>query len=168
MRIVIILFTVLVLYSCSRTARVKRLYENEKQEFAKKTVLSSGDVLLAEYMPSAIVNKDSKQQGNGDMQFHISLVKDKNEPASNNALQEFYQTDSLFSIVYEGDTIWPLHILPVANGLKNKREYIALFPMLSANKKSDEFLLLSNETVNPNIQQEPIRFKLSKINQLEN
>lgn len=168
MRTAIILFTVILFYACSRTARVKQLYEKEKQEFAKKNALSSGDVLLVEYMPSVIANRGSKQNSSDHMQFHISLVKNKNEITSNNALQEFYKTDSLFSILYEGDTIWPLHILPVANGLKNKREYIASFPTLSANKKSDEFLLLSNEKMNNNTQQEPIRFKLSKINQLEN
>jgi hypothetical protein len=157
--------------SCDRESKAKKIYMQEKEELSKKQTLPGGDELLVQYMPDwAAGNTDNEDGKDKLIKFRAELTS-KNQSAFFNTLGNgFYQTDSLFCIVNGGDTMWPLYVFPVANGIKSKREYIVTFPLsqLATGKEPDELLFVAAGLRQYYNGLQPFSFKLSKINKLEN
>lgn len=121
-----------------------------------------------QYIPRQLANTEKNSSNNeAAMEFLARLnVKETNDflHATGNG---FYKTDSLFYMIHAGDTLWPSYVLPVATGLKNKREYMIAFEPFAGKNGNDEVLIIVNSLKLAYRDIQPFSFKLSKIHNLE-
>jgi hypothetical protein len=152
--------------SCDRAGKVKKMYTEENGEFLKRQTLPDGEELLLQYMPMGLI----KQQNNNTreiLQFRADFTSRKESAFFAAQGNGFYNTDSFFCMIHKGDTLWPLYVLPVANGIKTKREYVVAFPQLEAGDATNEILVMAVGLSRYYDGLQPFSFKLAKINKLE-
>lgn len=90
-------------------------------------------------MAQAMADTENSAGNAGEKAFKVTLLMEKafleNHPDLSKNLQ--YGVDSAFYAVAKKDTVWPLYVLPVANGQPLQPQFVVAFDKQPLQKVSD-------------------------------